>query len=239
MPVKWVFFTGTLIFEIGNIVAGTAQSSTLVIGGRVITGIGCAGMNAGVFIIISNIVPLHKRAIYISTIGSIYSVAAVIGPIIGGALAQSASWRWCFYINLPIGGVAMGCIVFFLDGKYLAHKEQKTFKDFLSEFDLAGTVLFAGSIICLLLALQWGGVTYSWSSGRVVALLVVFAVSLLGFFLWMWYKGEKALLPLRIARQRSVAAGWWWSFCAGAANVSLLFYVRYVLGFLVNESELY
>ncbi|KAB8532571.1 hypothetical protein FH972_025516 [Carpinus fangiana] len=225
LPVKWVFFTATVIFEIGNVVAGTANSSATVIGGRVITGVGCAGMNAGVFIIIANIVPVHKRPIYISSIGSIYSVAAVVGPIIGGSLAEGATWRWCFYINLPLGAIAMGCIVFFLDGRFLMHKEQKTLRDFWAEFDLFGSVIFVGCIICLLLALQWGGVTYAWNSGRIIALLVAFAVSLVGFLLWMWYKQEKALLPLRIARQRSVASGWWWSFCAGAANVSLLFYV--------------
>ncbi|KAK8044333.1 hypothetical protein PG993_004357 [Apiospora rasikravindrae] len=112
---KWVLLSSLLVFEVGSAVSGSAPSSNALIVGRVVAGIGASGIVSGVLIIVSQVVPLRQRAIYTSSVGSIYGVAAICGPLLGGVLTDSRlTWRWCFYINLPLGAaVALAILLLY------------------------------------------------------------------------------------------------------------------------------
>lgn len=201
------------MFELGSAICGAAPNSTSLIVGRAIAGLGSAGMFQGGFNILIPVVPLHKRPVVIGLFGAVFGLASVLGPVLGGALTDGPGWRWCFYINLPIGGVTIVALIFFLELPASEKRKRQTWKEQLSQLDPIGTLLFLPSIICLVLALQWGGITYPWSNWRIIVLLTLFAVLLIGFVGVQWWKGDSATVPGRIFFQRSILAGTWFTFC--------------------------
>ncbi|TVY93799.1 Efflux pump [Lachnellula willkommii] len=200
--VKWVYLVGLLFFEVGTTICGAAPNSTVLVVGRAIAGIGSGGLFTGAMITIAKTVPLAKRPAFMGIFAAVYGIASVLGPLIGGGLTDHVSWRWCFFINLPFGAVTAVGVLFFLklEGKVPASEE--SWGSILKKLDPLGNLLFIPSIICLLLALQMGGLTYAWSNGRIIALLVVFGLALLGFIVLQAFIGDNAMLPARIATQR-------------------------------------
>ena len=157
--IKLVFLSCIGLFELGSIVCGAAQNSTTLIVGRAIAGMGATGLFSGAVTIVVHVLPLAKRPAYMGTFGSIFGIASVAGPLLGGAFTSNVSWRWCFFINLPIGGLAM--IIIFIILKLPERKiEPLSWKEKLLRLDPLGNLFFIPSIVCLLLALQWGGTTY-------------------------------------------------------------------------------
>ncbi|KAL2285800.1 hypothetical protein FJTKL_07520 [Diaporthe vaccinii] len=187
------------VFEIGSLVCALAPSSAALIAGRAIAGLGASGMFAGGFAVQAAIIPLHKRAIWIGIISATFSVASIVGPVIGGALTEHSTWRWCFYINLPIGAFASGVFTLFVHIK-TTRSERVPILSRIKGLDLLGFSLFSGFMIMLLLALQWGGVAYAWNSSTIVGLLVG-SVVVLGLFIpWQLHMQDNALIPPRLFR---------------------------------------
>ncbi|KAL7935514.1 major facilitator superfamily domain-containing protein [Trichoderma chlorosporum] len=224
--VKWIFLTALLMFEVGSIVCATAPSSVALIVGRAVAGIGGAGIVSGTLIVLSRCLPLQKRPKYTGAMGGSVGIAQITSPTLGGVFTDKATWRWCFWINLPLGAVTLLTVLFLI--KIPAnpnHKTRGTFKRFLDRFDLTGTLILIPWVICLLLALQWGGSQYSWDSWRIILLLVLFAAL---FILWtftQYQQGNKATLPLRIIKQRSMASGMMFMFCLFSAFFVINYYV--------------
>lgn len=133
---------------------------------------------------------------------STFAIASIVGPVIAGAFTQHLTWRWCFYLNLPIGGFAAFLILFLFRIKGTATEKASLLEKFKG-LDGVGFVLFAGSITMLLLALQFGGTAYAWNSSVVIGLFVGFGLTMIAFIPWQIYQQDTALIPPRLFRNRN------------------------------------
>ncbi|KAL8661130.1 MAG: hypothetical protein Q9202_005892 [Teloschistes flavicans] len=221
---KWVFLAAIGAFEVGSAICGAAPTSAAFIIGRAIAGAGSAGVFSGVIVIMIPIVPLRKRPAYQGALGAIFGISSIIGPLMGGAFTKNVSWRWCFYINLPIGAFTVLVIVFLVNIPS-PEKASTTSLEKIKELDPLGNLVFLPAVVCLLLALQWGGSKYDWSNGRIIALLVLFGILIIVWFAIQVWEKKMATLPLHILRQRSVAAGAFYSICLGAIMMVWVYFL--------------
>ncbi|KAL9035612.1 MAG: hypothetical protein Q9214_006498, partial [Letrouitia sp. 1 TL-2023] len=225
LPIKSVFLIAIALFEIGSLICGAAPDSPTLIIGRAIAGIGSAGIFSGALIIIAHSVALEKRPVYTGLMGAMYGVASVAGPLLGGVFTDKVSWRWCFYINLPIGAVAVAVIIFFFKSPRNEEAASLSWKERILQLDLLGTFFFIPAIVAMLLALQWGGLTYAWSSPRIIGLFVAFGVCIIAFIGIQFWKPEIATISPRLVAKRSVWAGGSYIFFLGAGFFLLLYYI--------------
>ncbi|RDL36192.1 putative HC-toxin efflux carrier TOXA [Venustampulla echinocandica] len=224
--VKWTYISALLIFELGSILCAAASTSTMFIVGRAVAGIGAAALFSGAMNIIGFSVPLRHRAIYIGALSSMFGIASIVGPIIGGAFTDRVSWRWCFWINLPFGGVTI--LAVFLVFKNPDHKKNdKSIKQKFLELDILGAISLISAVICLLLALKWGGVTYPWSDSKVWGCLLGFFLLLAVFIAIQFKLGDKGTIPPRILKQRTVWSCCWFTFILGLGLYVLIFYLPF------------
>lgn len=144
-------------------------------------------------------------------VGTSYGIAAVVGPLIGGALSDKASW-WCFYINLPIGAISFIIILLFFQTPGTAKLQVASLFEKLSQMDPVGVVLALGAIVSYRLAMHYGGEQYPWNSSRIIRLLVGTFALFGAFAFWEWCQGDRAMVPFRLARQRVYFVGSIFSF---------------------------
>ncbi|KAG0646296.1 Efflux pump, partial [Hyphodiscus hymeniophilus] len=207
---KYTFIVFLAVFELGSLLSGVAQSSNMLIAGRAVAGIGGSGLLNGGLTIVRSCVPSEENAKYLGILLGIVQLGIMTVPILGGALTQYTTWRWCFYINLPPGGLVAIALIFVpIPGRRPKREIKTGLRAILQSFDLPGFAIFAGAAIQFLLAIEWGGAKYRWGSSVIIGLFCGFAVTLLVFGLWEHRRGNIAMFPLSMLRQRIV-----WTSCA-------------------------
>lgn len=239
LSVKWTFLSAIVIFEAGSLLCGAAPSSAALIAGRAVAGVGAAAILSGTLIIAAHTMPLEYRPIYTGAVGALSGIAAIVGPVLGGALTDSAAtWRWCFYINLPLGAITILFIVFLTPNftpratsSLTYHGETNGFRTpssvwaSLSRFDFYGMITAIAAIVCCLLALQWGGTTYAWDSARIVSLFTLSGILLCAVIVIQIRKGDEAMLPPRIMKNRSILGATGFMMAMGACYFVVIYYV--------------
>ncbi|CAL1711124.1 unnamed protein product [Somion occarium] len=196
-PAKVVYLLAIFIFEIGSLFCAVAPSVNFLIFGRAVAGVGAAALWVSIMAIIARITTMSQRPIVLGLFGGVFAVASIAGPLIGGAFSDHVSWRWCFWINLPCGGVAIAVVYFTLPSMSPPDFSDKGWRKWL-QLDYIGAVLSVAAITLLLIPLQWGGNVRSWNDPLVIGLLVASVVLICLFLVWEHKQGSNAILPISI-----------------------------------------
>jgi EmrB/QacA subfamily drug resistance transporter len=187
---KTLFQAAIVVFLAGSALSGAAQTLGELIGFRALQGLGAGGLMTLAMAIVADIISPRERGRYQGYIQMVFVLASVAGPLLGGLLVDHLSWRWVFYVNLPIGAVALAVISSAL---HLPVQRAQARIDYL------GAALLGGAITCVLLATTWGGQQYAWNSAEIVGLAAA-AVVLLWAFVAQERRAPEPILPLRLFR---------------------------------------
>ncbi|MFC7494355.1 MULTISPECIES: MDR family MFS transporter [unclassified Nocardioides] len=227
---KRIFQISVTVFIVGSMLCGLAEGMTWLIVSRAIQGLGAGGLTVTATALIADIIPLRERGKFQGSLGAVFGVATVIGPLLGGLLTDNASWRWCFYINVPIAAIVIVAARFTIPQVPGGAKPR---------IDYAGMVAVALGASMLVLATSFGGTTYAWGSWQIIGLLVG-GVTVLGAFVLIESRATEPILPLRLFRSRVFADCCALSFVVGftmlGAMTFLPTFFQYVEGVTATNS---
>jgi MFS family permease len=225
--VKYVFLITLSIFEAGSLICGAAPSSVALIVGRAIAGLGGSGLYLGAMLILTETMPLEKLPVLTALLSALYGISGVVGPLLGGVFTDYVSWRWCFYINLPLGGVTGLFVLMFVKPKNgRIGRSASSGIHRLLELDPLGVFFLLPAITSMLLALQWGGATWPWNNWRIIVLLVVGGVCALGFSAVQLWQQDRATIPPRLIKNRNVCGAIVFAFFINGSFMVFAYYVR-------------
>ncbi|KAF1993191.1 DNA repair protein RAD50 [Amniculicola lignicola CBS 123094] len=201
---RWNMLISVALFTLGSGLCGGSTNGGMLIAARAIQGLGSGGITLLNDIIVSDLVPLRQRGNYIGVILSIYGVGTTLGPFIGGSIVAHTTWRWVFYLNLPIGGLSLVILFVFLQVNYDGHT---TLRQKIGRIDYLGNVVLMASAVSILYALAYAGAQYEWSSWHI---LVPLLLGLLGFLVFPFTQAgplaaAEPVLPVRLFAHRTSA----------------------------------
>jgi EmrB/QacA subfamily drug resistance transporter len=209
---KNLLMTAIVIFLVGSVLAGLSHTMAQLIAFRAIQGLGAGGLMVGVIAAIGDLVPPRERGQYVGYIMGIMMVAMITGPLVGGTITDHFSWRWIFYINLPIGGAALIYLAAVLHTPRIGLKHQ---------IDYVGALLLAMAATALVLLTSWGGTQYPWASPQIISLAVA-AAAVLIIFAVAESRASEPILPLHLFRNANFSIASAMSFLAGLAMFGAL-----------------
>ncbi|KAK4164417.1 MFS general substrate transporter-like protein [Cladorrhinum sp. PSN259] len=220
---RWPTITATASFLLGSGIAGGAKNMGMLIAGRVIQGIGAGGINVLCEILVCDLVPLRQRGNYLAGMFGMIAIGTALGPFFGGLIVDHTTWRWVFYLNLPIGGLALVLLFFAL---HVNAKKDTTLATSLGKVDWIGNVIFISAISAVLIALSWAGAIHPWSSFRVLVPLILGLVGLAGFIA---YEGSpfcaQPTMPLHLFSNRTSAAAFALTFLHSIITIWALYFL--------------
>ncbi|GHD59784.1 MFS transporter [Streptomyces mirabilis] len=211
---KGAFMTSIVIFLVGSALSGMAQDMGQLIGFRAVQGLGAGGLMVGVMAIIGDLIPPRERGKYQGMMAGIMALAMIGGPLIGGTITDHWGWRWSFYINLPLGIVALLAI------SAVLHLPKKRVQ---AKIDYLGAGLLALGISSIVLVTTWGGSEYAWGSARIMELIGIGVAALVGF-VFVQTKAAAPIMPLHIFRSR---------------NFTLMSIIGFITGFVMFGATLF
>jgi EmrB/QacA subfamily drug resistance transporter len=211
---KGAFLSSIVLFLIGSALSGMAQNMDQLIGFRAVQGLGAGGLMVGVMAIIGDLIPPRERGKYTGMMAGVMALAMIGGPLVGGTITDNWGWRWSFYINLPLGAVALALVSAVL---HLPRKRSQARIDYL------GVALLTVGITAIVLVTTWGGTEYAWTSARIMELIALGVVALIGF-VWWQTKAVEPVLPLHMFKSR---------------NFTLMSLIGFITGFVMFGATLY
>lgn len=206
-----VLCAAIFFFTVGSIVAGLARQMNVLLLGRVLQGVGGAGIIPMAQIVLCDIVPLRYRPKYASVVQMAWAIGTITGPLIGGLLVQHVTWRWIFYLNLPFCGIGMAVVPFVIRLK----TQERSIMAKLARIDWFGGLLFIGSMTVFLMAMTWGGVDHAWDSPATLVPLIVGIVGTVLSIVWEKYGAREPFIRLAIFSNRSALAGYYCAMTQG------------------------
>ena len=207
----------------------------MLIAARALQGVAAGSLFQLVSVTISDLFSVRKRALYFGWMGAMWVVAGAIGPLVGGALSEKLSWRWCFWINLPVCGLSFTMLMLLLD----VHNPRTGIREGLQAIDWSGTVSMLAVTVLLLLGLNFGGGVFAWNSAQVICLIVVGTV-MIAFFIFAEKRLAKyPLMPLDVFRTVSNNATFVVSFGHNMVNIGVEFYLPLFFQSVRQASPLY
>lgn len=213
-----VFLFSIAVFLVGSVLAAFSQDMTQLIIFRGVQGLGAGGLMPLAFTIISDIVPPRERGKYQGYFGAVFGLSSVIGPLLGGFFTDTVSWRWCFWINVPVGALAIFLVV---KNFHVPHVKRKV------KIDYFGAALLVGAVSCLLMALEFGN-TDGWGSGKIITYFIA-AVVLTSVFIWWEFRVEEPILPLDIFKNSVITTTTIVGFIVGFGMFGAIIYVSQYL----------
>ncbi|PYH94464.1 MFS general substrate transporter [Aspergillus ellipticus CBS 707.79] len=231
---KTVLVFALAVFLIGSVLCGVSRSMTMLIVTRAVAGIGGGGILTTVTIVVSDVVSLKERGKYQGIIGVVVSAGTAIGPIVGGVFTEKVSWRWCFFITVPLSAVALIIVAFALPFKKVDGDAMEKIK----KMDGWGCLISFVASIAILLPISWAGTMYSWSSAAVLVPLIL-GIALIGVFIVVEVKVARIpLIPLHMFRNTHVSICILTSFLTGFTTFVNLYYLPQFYQVVQNDSAL-
>ncbi|KAF4627476.1 hypothetical protein G7Y89_g10676 [Cudoniella acicularis] len=231
---KPVLLVANALFFAASLIAALSVNTAMLLVARTAQGVGAGGLLVLANICISDLFSLRERAKYLGLLGAVWAVAVALAPLIGGALTERLSWRWIFWINLPCIALSILLLATFLR----VHNQGTTLLAGLKAIDWLGTVLVIAGTTILLVGLQFGGVTYPWSSATVICLLLFGILTLLAFGFVQWRVSTSPLIPSVIFTQRSNIAVLIVCFCQSLAFMASAFFLPLYFQLVLGASSL-
>jgi len=191
---KGLFIMAIAIFMVGSVIGGLAHNMTWLIAGRAVQGLGGGGLLILAQAIIADVVPARQRGKYMGIMGGVFAISSVAGPLLGGWFTDSIGWRWAFWMNIPLGILAITSAAFFLRLPKNTNRNPS--------IDVAGISLLAVASTCLVLMTTWGGNTYDWNSPVIIGLIIGAVLAGISF-VFVERRAAEPIMPLHLFRQRN------------------------------------
>ncbi|KAB8209605.1 major facilitator superfamily domain-containing protein [Aspergillus parasiticus] len=192
------------LFILGSGLCGGASSMRMLIAARTVQGLGGGAIALLINTVVTDLVPLRERGKYMALIQMTATIGAALGPFLGGLITDHSTWRWIFYLNIPIGGTAFVALFLFL---HLNYERDQTWKQRLGRLDIAGNAIFIAAIIAVLIALTWGGAIYDWGTYNIVVPIVLGFVGIGLFITFEWTISKEPSFPRStVSNRTSIAA---------------------------------